>query len=418
MSVAEIASKAGIHRALLDAFLAGAAAISAEHARAVAETLDAEWSPGPPTQAEAASAVGKSLLLQGKYREAVGALERLPEAFASEAKPASAAAASQSLGYCYVNLGMLEQARSAFHYALANYPAESRWKAAVSLAALAERTGDFEEAELRLTHLQETDSLDPYARTYLLANEASLEAVRGNWKNAAQTARFALQLAKQESLFDQVIELEILAARAFSRQMLFASAEEHIAAAETALDKHNDGARAALLCAAKAEFQIANGDPVTGEREGSNALRAAIEGGYLRTEAFARILLAESALALGDEQAAIEAAAGAKSFSATHRYFCCECTANVLIAECLARLGNLRAAKAELAGMKKDYRLRWLDEVAARILSVEARIAAKEKNYAAAVESSEQAVTMAAGLGTETLSRSETARLKEYRGKL
>jgi transcriptional regulator with XRE-family HTH domain len=263
--------------------------------------------------------VGDALMLQGAYVRAAEQLEGARRAFLGIAQAEAAGGCAQSLGYCYINLGALQEARIAFESAHEEYGEESRWKPDVSLAALSEREGRFDEAIERLDRLERAD-LPPLARLYVKGNRASLWAALGRWKDALLVNAEAYSDARRLGVRDQLVEAMLLEASGRLRTGEIEESALWLIRGQDAARAAGDQARLVLGEVLKARLYLALGELKRARRQAAEALDAAVAGRFRRSEMGARLLMAELAAARGDFEQAAETAQQAETFARTERY--------------------------------------------------------------------------------------------------
>jgi tetratricopeptide (TPR) repeat protein len=125
---------------------------------------------------------GNALLQHGDYLDAIQQLEHARRSFLNLGHVDYAANASQSLGFCYINLGRLEKAKDSFAYARDHLPPDQKWMGLIAMAALAERLGDFDQANRELTRLLQQKKLQSEPQAYVVANLATLHCYRTDWQ--------------------------------------------------------------------------------------------------------------------------------------------------------------------------------------------------------------------------------------------
>jgi tetratricopeptide (TPR) repeat protein len=282
--------------------------------------------------------LGNALLLDGDYLEAVGHLQAARNGFLARHQAAEAAACSQSLGYAFINTGRLDRARACFAEALEHLDPRHRWKGEVSLAALAERTGDLAEAKARLDRLVADETLPPAARTYVMANLASLYAAAGRWLDAEDLNRKALTTTNGST--DQYLERYLQIGRCLLRQGRLEEAGLWLARAGDGARLLGDKARQGFAGLLEARLFFKAGYVSEARKATLHWQRLAIHHEHRRTEAEARLLLAEIAFANGEFESALDYSAQAIAFCEAHQYPLLAMVGRALEAAASAQLGS------------------------------------------------------------------------------
>jgi len=291
---------------------------------------------------------GNALLQHGDYFDAIQQLEHARRSFLNLGYIDFAANASQSLGFCYINLGRLDKAKDSFVYARDHLPPEQKWMGAIALAALAERVGDFDQSNKDLQKLLQSRKLEPEALTYVHANLATLHCARTDWQGARPYIDKTLAGAFQNKQSDLCVEMLVLLSQALSREGRFAQASEQLIRAHDIALGLDDMSRQTLVEVAWSEMLMFAGDLVEARNRAVAALSMATRGGFLRSEGVALKLLAEIALLRGDKQQTHDYAIQAISHAESHQYPVNGALASLILAKAYAALGNLQTA-ADLA---------------------------------------------------------------------
>lgn len=262
--------------------------------------------------------LGNALLLDGDYLEAVGHLQAARNGFLASHQAAEAATCSQSLGYAFINTGRLDRARACFDEAIAHLAPDQRWKGEVSLAALAERTGHLAEAKDRLDRLLADEVLSPAARTYVVANLASLHAAAGRWLEAESLNRAALNGTTGTT--DQNLERFLQIGRCLLRQGRLEESSLWLARASDGARLLGDKARQCYAGLLEARLLFTAGHPADARPLALRWQREAILHEHRRSEAEARLLLSEIAYSKGEFETAQDFAAQAAAFCEANQY--------------------------------------------------------------------------------------------------
>lgn len=318
-------------------------------ATAVAERIEELES--PTDLARLLFRAGNALLQHGEYMDASQHLEQARRLFVSAGNVAAAAGCSQSLGYCWTNLGHLSRARLCFEFSREHSDANSKWIGEVSLAALAEREGEFTEAEAKLAELQRREGLPSEAYAYVASNKANLLGTRGLYTAALGSIEVALALAYRERLADQVAELLIQKGTALTLLGDFEGASLALVRASDVTFSLGDEARTTLQQLAWGRLLAFLGRLSDARKTIVLAMATATRGRYRRSEALALSLLAEISWARGDIDQAHDYAVQAISHCETHQYPAEEAKAKVSL------------ALAECAGGQMEKASQTLDEV-------------------------------------------------------
>lgn len=366
-------------------------------------------------QAELASVqlkLGNALLFDGNYLEAVGHLQAARTGFVQRGMTQEAGRCSQSLGYAYINTGRIERAKACFEEASSNLPAARRWMGEVSLAGLAERTGDIEEAQRLLTDLQSRDDLSPNARAYVLSNQASLAATCGDWTESLRLNRKALETASTST--DQTIERYIQIGRAVMREGKLDDGSLWLMRAFDAATLVSDHARRSYAQLMTARLLLAAGCLAEARNLAVEAQAQAIRREHRRSESYALLLLAEIAFARGDHESAVDYGMQAAVFCDTHRYPTLAVVARAVVAASHAWLGNIPCACRALGAARETSGYELLGSQRALCLGVEAMISKAQGDLEAAAQQSRLAIELGDKVGDHLLALAEMKRLRAY----
>lgn len=355
---------------LIDALLAPPSPAKATDAarEALESNKEAET---PAIRAELLRRLGNSLTQTGDYVGAIRQLEAALVIFDSEGARDKQALCLQTLGVCYISLGQVEQARKCFEEALVNHDDQTKWKAEIALAALAERVGDFEEAEAQLSRLLDNPTLDDVALTYVRANYASIVCARGRWKSGYSQTETALESAFATSLNDQIAELLVQSALALTWLGRLEEATLMVVRARDVAFTVKDEARATLADVAKASLIYAFRKHDEAREVIGNTYARAMQGQYRRSESLALLLKAELAFERGDDMAAFEFATQAVSHATAHQMVVATAQGYAAMAKSLSRLG--RQADASAALQKSSDLVDKIGEGRAKVLLAEAQ---------------------------------------------
>lgn len=353
--------------------------------------------------AELQKRAGNALLLQGDYVAAAHQLEQARELFQKLGLKEKAARCSQSLGYCYINLGQLDKAESSFEHSRDFSSPEDRWRGEVSLAALAERVGDLPEAARLLDAIAEQPGLPAVAKAYVLANRASLHAARGSWKAALPACDEALKAATANRLHDQVIELFIQSSLACLSTGKYRAAFCRISRALDIAFGAQDDARRTLARLVYARLLWRMGRLVEARAITSQALGTATRNQYRRSEAAGLIQLAEIALARGDNEQARDYAVQASAFAASHDYPVIAAVAQSLHGLASARLGDVDSAECSAEQALSECRSAELGEGMVLALWSAARSAEAIRDLSRAQARYDEAIAIAVTEGLKPL---------------
>ena len=327
---------------------------------------------------------GTSRLYLGEYVEAIRNLEDAHREFGEAGRKDCQGDCSQSLGYCYLNIGLIEHARNAFAFALQHCDGEDRWRAEVSFAAVADRIGEFDAAEERLARLEQEPGLPEMARLYTLANLAGLASNRGCWDLSVERSLPVLEQAMSLGLRDQALERLLQIGLARFRQGHLEEASLWLIRAADAAALVGDRSRGTLVKLITASLAMALGETELARTETVQMLSEATRNQYRRSEAYAQVQLARLALGRADAHGALDAAVQAQTFCETYRYYVLEVEARVCKAQALTLAGRAAEAMELLDELGSDRRTRALGEArtAATLASAQAlRALGRHEDY-------------------------------------
>lgn len=387
-----------------------------EKAIAVAQQVaaDLELQDGELEKAMLWQRIGNALTLSGKYLEAVPYIEQAQSWYQMTNRQVDASDCAQSLGYCYINLGQLEKAAASFEYALQHAPDQTRWKPVISLAGLAERKGNFEEAMERLNAITDEDKLGDAILAYIKANQASLSATRGLWNDALTLNLKALEYARAAGLQDQITERRIQIAKAYLHQGLIEQASLWLVRALDAARMTKDTARETLAQLVQASLQATLGDWKAARETTIQALTTATRQQYRRSEACALLQLVEIANARQDYESARDYALQALSFGEAHSYYVVTCVAQLQLARVMLELDEPVESKRLLDTLTEDSRFAMLGEPRAMSHFVRARWFASQSLFQEAVSEARKGLQIANEVGAGLLTIREHPALVEY----
>ncbi|MCW5937886.1 MAG: helix-turn-helix domain-containing protein [Fimbriimonadaceae bacterium] len=357
----------------------------------------------PGIKAEFLRRAGVALASKGDYVEAVQHLESARALFQTADVQDKAASCAQTLGYCYIPLGHIEKARTCFEAAREHLPEDEKWKGQVSLAALAERVGDFATAESTLSALLDDKDLDEKALTFVRANYASMVCTRGFWKSGQAQTETALEAAYRTGQTTQVAELMIQNGIALTHLGQFDEASLMLMRARDVTFSLQDESRQTMVELATGMLFAAVGDENKAREMVMKGMAKAMRGQYRRSESLALLLQAEGALDRGDDFLAREYAVQAKGHSVAHHYPVAQVIADTVMAIACARLGDVDAAETALIEAQTLAAKSELGEAAVRIEEARAAIALAKGNQDDAVAILEGAVEDARKLSLEPL---------------
>lgn len=321
---------------LIDALLAPP---DAQNAVEVAkETLEAtKDNETPGVRAEVLLKLGVSLTGTGDYVTAIRHLESAYNSFLADEDKPRQASCLQTLGFCYLGLGQTDRAKDCFEGAKSVQTPELAWRPEVALAGLAERIGDFTEAEERLSGLLDDPFVKGASLTYVRANFASVVCARGRWKSGLAQTETALASAYATKTTDQVAELLIQSALALTHLGRLDEATMMIVRAKDVTFSLQDEARATFSDAVAAGVLLAFGDERAAREAISAAMSRAIGGQYRRSESFCLQLMTELALKRQDFEGALDTSVQLRSHASAHHFVVAE--AFGYLYECQARSG-------------------------------------------------------------------------------
>jgi transcriptional regulator with XRE-family HTH domain len=316
-----------------------------ETALTVIQQSDEARNPG--IRAEFLRRAGNARALTGDH---LGALRNLDDAlhiFAAAGREEDAARCSQTLGLCYIALGRLETAEECFRHSERCLPAGERWKGTTSLASLAERRGDYGLAEAKLSSLVADDGLPWLAQVYVRATYASMTCTRGFWRSGLALSEAALGEATEAGATDQVNELMIAVARAYTALGRYDEAWTMHVRAQDVATSLRDQARLNYNAAARAQLAVRLADHKAARDEAVSVLATSLERQHLRAESLARLVLAEASLALGSFSEAQAHAVQAKVHSTRNAYPVAFVQASALLAFSYLAAGDPGSGLAE-----------------------------------------------------------------------
>ena len=346
---------------------------ASQMATAVAERVEELES--PTDLAKLLFRAGNALLQHGEYMDASQHLDQARRMFLNAGNMQAGATCAQSLGYCWTNLGRLSRARACFEFSREHSEPAKRWAGEVSLAALAEREGEFSAAESMLAELQDREGLPPEAYAYVASNQANLLCTRGHWTGALGSIEVALALAYREQLPDQVAELIIQKGTALTLVGDFEGASLALVRAGDVCFSLHDEARTTLQQLAWGRLLAFLGRLGEARKTIVLAMSSATRGRYRRSEALALRLLAEISWARGDVDQAHDYAVQAISHCETHQYPAEEALAKVTLALAQGAEGQTERAREALEQVDSTVQAFGLGETKARTLRARANIA-------------------------------------------
>lgn len=297
---------------------------------------------------------GNALALAGDYVTSVRHLESALDLLTDESLTGLRGSCHQTLGFCCTNLGLVEEAKEHFEKAETLLPEGQKWKAEVSKAALAERIGEFEEAENRLSQLLDRPDLSDTALAYVRANYASIVCTRGRWRSGLTQTETALHDAYQNQLTDQVAELLAQSALALTYMGRLEEATVMAVRARDVTFTLQDDARSALVDLTVANLVSAYGDIDDARVLANSAYSRAMEGQYRRSESLGLAVLTELALKRGDWQSARESSHQLRSHGVAHSYVVAQTLGHLYEATALAML-DMGAEAHELLQTARQY---------------------------------------------------------------
>lgn len=319
--------------------------------------------------------VGTCHLYLGDYIESMGHLEDAIREFGAAQRPDCQGDCSQSLGYCYLNLGKIELALDAFADAEAKCDPQDRWRPRAAFATAEERAGEFLRAEERLARIAEEENLSSIARVYIDANLATLASNRGYWNLAVERSLPVLDAATELGLHDQAIERMMQIGHAHVHQGRHEEASLWLIRAADAANFVGDHARGVLVRLITASLAAEVGEGARARKEAVEALADATRHHYRRSEAFAHVLLARLALQRRDPDGALDLATQAQTFCETYGYYVHGVQAAVCKARSVLALGDAKMAMHLLDTLLTDPRVQALGEPRADILAARAEAA-------------------------------------------
>ncbi|MFO7947127.1 MAG: hypothetical protein R6V19_09945 [Armatimonadota bacterium] len=172
----------------------------------------------------------------------------------------------------------------------------SQWSGRISLAALAEQSGDLETAGKLLDEVSDiVESADQpapriaVARTYITANRCNLALTRGRLQEAIECARRLQSLAAEAGAIEQVREAGLNLGIAMMRAGQMAEAAEHLQRIQDWAEVSGDDRLLALVTVFKSEHARHGGDTETSRALALEAVELA--GDMARTDVLPWALL-------------------------------------------------------------------------------------------------------------------------------
>lgn len=337
---------------LIDALMSPASpARASEAALKAIEEDDEPQVPG--IRAELLRRSGNALAMSGDYVESIRQLEDARDLFEGVNEGAKVGSCFQTLGFCYTSLGNLSQAKVCFERALNLLPDDQTWKAEVAIAALLERSGQFDEAENCLSSLLDDPRLTEVSLAYVRANFASIVCARGRWRSGFAQTETALQAAYASGLTDQVAELLIQGSTALMHLGRLPEATLLASRARDVAFTLQDEARSTLAEVTVARLLQALGESACARATAAAAYSRAIRGQYRRSESQALLILADLALDRGDLETAIETAEQSISHSRAHHFIVAEACASMTALRAEVEMGLGARVPERLAAIKR-----------------------------------------------------------------
>ncbi len=262
--------------------------------------------------------LGNTLVIDGQYQEAIDWLIRARELFDKLKDPHSSGRCSQTLGFCYANIGPLRRAQACFEEAGTRLNPDARWKAQSALAVVAERRGDCEWG-LALIKDVEAKFHDPAVALYVRGIRANILTTMGQWQAVYDLEIEALELAEKMDAKDQIGErlISLVFASIYTGR---ADTEARIAQASGYFQAHSDKARKAFYSTALSLYWLWKGDYAKAQRDAERALESAIKGRFRRVEIAAYLRLAETSLLMGRMKEALNYARQATAYAESYEY--------------------------------------------------------------------------------------------------
>lgn len=275
---------------------------------------------------------GTALVQSGDFASAVGKLDRARRLFERDEDLAMAAKSSQTLGLAYTNLGQLDRARECFEFSQSNAEKGAQWKGAVSLAALAERQGDFAGAYAILDILDADPQISSVARAYILANRASALLSQGRWRDSLEVNEKAFQLSLKLGLTDQQIELTLQRGQARIAIGDWENGSLDIATGKAMARVTGDSSRLVLATIWESVLLARCGELEEARNSARNALDQAVRSKLRRSESLALLTLAEISARREQFEAMEDFAMQADSHAQTYGYVQAQAAATVWLA--------------------------------------------------------------------------------------
>ena len=274
----------------------------------------------PKVEANVLHRAGNALILKGDFALSVGKLDRSRRLFERESENQLAAAVAQSLGLAYTNLGQLEQAEECFQFSQEMAAPEKRWKGALSLAALAERRGDFATANTILDLLSADPDSSNMALAYVAANRASTLLAQGRWLDCLRSIPDAYEQAVKIGLTDQQTELTLQRGQANIAAGNIEDGSIDIAIGKSMARVNGDRSRETIATIQEAILLARTGFLEEARAKSSNAHDTAVRLKLRRSESLALLALAEIAARKGQVETMESFARQAESHADTYGY--------------------------------------------------------------------------------------------------
>lgn len=308
--------------------------------------------------------LGNALLYAGRYHEAILELQRGKESFQAQGKKQEVGRCAQSLGFCFANIGLLEQAQASFNVAHANLEEQDQWKPIASLVVVDERQGRFAEGITRAQTLRDNCSV---SSLYAAATEADIRSTLGDWDRVMDLEREALSLALEHKMSDQILERLIRLGQAHMERGHVLESAEHLGRAKLAGIVLGDQARLTNLKVIESMLMSAVGNFIEADSLARGALDEAIAGDYRRAELGAYLSLTTNFVRQGRLGDAKEFAGRAAIFAKKYAYagemelaqameYACGGTQEPVVSEeNLRAMAWLNCAKQSKDLLKRDF---------------------------------------------------------------